>query len=173
MTDIDKKPKLSIIVAIAENGAIGKDNDLLWHLSGDLKRFKALTMGHPVVMGRKTWDSLPKRPLPGRLNIVMTGNPDFEAEGAVVVHSVNGVFDALKDSEEAFVMGGAAIYRTLMPWVDRLFVTWVYRSYDADVFFPPIDMSDFTLVHQTERMTDEKSGLEYAYAEYHRKSSQF
>ena len=100
MIDINKKPSLSIIVAIAQNGAIGKNNDLLWHLSGDLKRFKKLTTGHPVVMGRKTWESLPKRPLPGRKNIVFTQNPDFEAEGAEVVHSVNELFKTLKDCDE-------------------------------------------------------------------------
>ena len=80
MTDPNPLPKLSFIVAVAQNGAIGKNNDLLWHLGSDLKRFKQLTMGHPVVMGRRTWDSLPKKPLPGRQNIVMTNNPDFTAE---------------------------------------------------------------------------------------------
>ena len=89
MIDTNKKPNLSIIVAMAQNRAIGKDNDLLWHLSSDLKRFKQLTTGHPVVMGRRTWESLPKRPLPGRRNIVLTQNTDFEAAGAEVVHSVN------------------------------------------------------------------------------------
>ena len=84
MIDTNKKPNLSIIVAVAENRAIGKNNDLLWHLSDDLKRFKKLTTGHPVVMGRRTWESLPKRPLPGRRNIVFTQNPDFKAEGAFI-----------------------------------------------------------------------------------------
>lgn len=172
MIDINKKPNLSIIVAIAQNGAIGKDNDLLWHLSSDLKRFKALTTGHPVVMGRRTWESLPKRPLPGRRNIVFTQNHDYEAPGAEVVHSANGLFKALKDTDdEVFVMGGAAIYRLLLPFTNRLYVTHVYRDYDADVFFPTIDMSEFTEVNRTERMTDEKSGLEFCYAEYDRKPS--
>ena len=111
MIEIKKKSNLSIIVAMAENRAIGKDNDLLWHLSSDLKRFKKLTTGHPVVMGRRTWESLPKRPLPGRRNIVLTQNPDYVAEGAEVVHSVNDLFTALKDcDDEVFIMGGAAIY---------------------------------------------------------------
>ena len=153
MIDINKKPNLSIIVAQAENRAIGKNNDLLWHLSGDLKRFKALTMGHPVVMGRRTWESLPKRPLPGRRNIVLTQNPDFVAEGAEVVHSVNG----------------AAIYELLLPFTNRLYVTHVYRDFDGDVFFPVIDMSEFNLVKLSEPMFDEESGLDYAYEEYDRK----
>lgn len=170
MTDTNPTPNLSIIVAIAQNGAIGKDNDLLWHLSGDLKRFKQLTTGHPVVMGRRTWESLPKRPLPGRRNIVFTQNHDYEAPGAEVVHSVNGLFQALKDTDdEVFVMGGAAIYRLLLPFTNRLYVTQVYHDYDADVYFPTIDMSEFTLVSIGEPMFDEASGLDYAYEEYHRK----
>ena len=170
MIDIHKKPNLSIIVAVAQNGAIGKDNDLLWHLSGDLKRFKQLTTGHPVVMGRKTWESLPKRPLPKRQNIVMTQNPDFSAEGATVVHSINDLFKALKDcDDEVFVMGGAAIYKALLPFTNRLYITRVYRDYDADVYFPTIDMSEFTLVKLGEPILDEESGLDYAYEEYDRK----
>ena len=170
MIDINKKPNLSIIVAMADNRAIGKDNDLLWHLSDDLKRFKKLTTGHPVVMGRKTWESLPKRPLPGRRNIVFTQNPDYAANGAEVVHSVNGLFDTLKDcDDEVFVMGGASIYEMLLPFTKRLYVTRVYRDFDGDVYFPVIDMSDFTLVKFGEPMFDEESGLDYAYEEYDRK----
>ena len=170
MVDTHKKPNLSIIVAIAQNGAIGKDNDLLWHLSGDLKRFKQLTTGHPVVMGRKTWDSLPKRPLPKRQNIVMTNNPDFAADGVTVVHSVNDLFNVLKDcDDEVFVMGGAAIYKALLPFCRRLYITRVYRDYEADVYFPTIDMSEFTLVSLGEPLQDEESGLDFAYEEYERK----
>ena len=170
MIDINKKPSLSIIVAVAENLAIGKDNDLLWHLSGDLKRFKKLTTGHPVVMGRRTWESLPKRPLPERRNIVLTQNPDFKAEGAEVVHSVNGLFAALKDcDDEVFVMGGASIYKLLFPFTNRLYVTRIYREFDGDVFFPVIDMSEFNLVNLGDPMFDEESGLDYAYEEYDRK----
>ena len=170
MIDIINKPNLSIIVAMAENRAIGKDNDLLWHLSSDLKRFKKLTTGHPVVMGRRTWESLPKRPLPGRRNMVFTQNPDFKAEGAEVVHSVNGLFAELKDcDDEVFIMGGAAIYKLLLPFTNRLYVTRIYREFDGDVFFPIIDMSEFTLVKLSDPMFDEESGLDYAYEEYDRK----
>lgn len=170
MIKTDKTPNLSIIVAQAENRAIGKNNDLLWHLGSDLKRFKKLTMGHPIVMGRRTWESLPKRPLPGRRNIVLTHNPEFTAEGAEVVHSVNGLFSALKDcDDEVFVMGGAAIYELLLPFTNRLYVTRVYHEFDGDVFFPVIDMSEFTLVNLSEPMFDEESGLDYAYEEYDRK----
>ena len=170
MTNTNPKPNLSIIVAMAQNRAIGKNNDLLWHLSGDLKRFKKLTTGHPVVMGRKTWESLPKRPLPGRRNIVFTQNLDYVADGAETVHSVNGLFKALKDcDDEVFVMGGASIYQMLLPFTNRLYVTQVYRDFDGDVFFPVIDMSEFSMVQFGEPLYDEESGLDYAYEEYVRK----
>ena len=160
MIDTNKKPNLSIIVAQSENRAIGLDGDMPWHLSGDLKRFKALTMGHPVVMGRRTWESLPKRPLVGRRNIVFSQSESFAPEGAKVVHSINDVF----------IIGGGRIYNMLMPWVDRLYITWVHREFpEADTYFPVIDLSVFTKVNETERMLDEKSGLEFSYAEYDRK----
>ena len=174
MIDINKKPNLSIIVAQAENRAIGLGGDMPWHLGGDLRRFKALTMGHPVVMGRRTWESLPKRPLAGRRNIVFSQSENFSPEGAEVVRSVNGLFQLLRDcDDEVFIIGGGRIYRMLMPWVDRLYVTWVHREFpEADTYFPTIDLSEFTLVHQTERMLDEKSGLLFSYAEYDRKTMQ-
>ncbi len=171
MIKTDKKPNLSIIVAQAENRAIGLNGDMPWHLSGDLKRFKALTMGHPVVMGRRTWESLPKRPLAGRRNIVFSQSESFAPEGAEVVRSVNGLFDMLRDcDDEVFIIGGGRIYNMLMPWVNRLYITWVHREFpEADTFFPVIDLSEFTKVNETERMVDEKSGLEFSYAEYDRK----
>ena len=171
MINIDRKPNLSIIVAQAENRAIGLNGDMPWHLSGDLKRFKALTMGHPVVMGRRTWESLPKRPLVGRRNIVFSQSEDFAPEGAEVVRSVNDLFALLHDSDdEVFIIGGGRIYNMLMPWANRLYITWVHKVFpEADTFFPMIDHSEFTKVNETERMVDEKSGLEFSYAEYDRK----
>lgn len=170
MIDVNKKPFLSIIVAQAENRAIGLNGDMPWHLSGDLKRFKSLTLGHPVVMGRRTWESLPKRPLVGRRNIVLSQSEDFTPEGAEVVHSINGLFTLLHDcDDEVFIIGGGRIYNMLLPWVNRLYVTWVHKEFpEADTFFPEIDLSDFTKIHETERMTDEKSGLDFSYAEYDR-----
>ena len=171
MIDIHKKPNLSIIVAQAENRAIGLNGDMPWHLSGDLKRFKALTMGHTVVMGRRTWESLPKRPLPGRRNIVLSQSEGFAPEGAEVAHSINDLFSLLRDNdEEVFIIGGGRLYSLLMPWVNRLYITWVHREFpEADTFFPVIDLSEFTLIHETEHMVDEKSGLTFSYAEYDRK----
>lgn len=169
MIDPNPSPNLSLIVACASNMAIGKDNDLLWHLSDDLKRFKALTMGHPVIMGRRTWDSLPKKPLPGRRNIVLTHSCDFAPEGAEVARSVNAVLDMVRHDEEAFIMGGASVYQALLPFARRLLVTWVHEDFEADVFFPPIDMNLFLKVKETEPVRDERSGLVYTYADYERR----
>lgn len=169
-------PNLSIIVAVAQNWAIGKDNDLLWHISDDLKRFKALTSDHTVVMGRRTFDSLPKKPLPKRRNIVLTHDENFHydvpatATGTLeVAHSVASLLKMVEGEEETFLIGGATLYRDLLPWVGRMYVTWVYSDFEADAFFPKIDPSAFRQISLTDRMTDLESGLEYAYAEYVRR----
>ncbi len=164
---------LSIIVAVAQNMAIGKDNDLLWHISDDLQRFKAITGGHTVIMGRRTFDSLPKKPLPKRRNIVLTHDPNFsyplnpKATGTLeVAHSIPALFKMMEGEEETFLIGGGTLYRDLLPLVNRMYVTWVYRDFEADVFFPPIDLSAFWQASLSPRKTDPESGLEFAYAEY-------
>ena len=172
MIEISNIPNLSLIVAIAQNNAIGKDNDLLWHISDDLKRFKSLTSGHPVIMGRNTWNSLPRRPLPKRRNVVLTHDEHFCDDGAEVAHSLNQVFDLLRDEDESFVLGGAAIYRQMLPFVQRMYVTWVWQDFDADVFFPIIDLSLFAKVSETERLVDPESGLQFSYANYERRPAQ-
>lgn len=159
---------LSLIVAVAQNGAIGKDNDLLWHISDDLKHFKALTTGHPVIMGRRTFDSLPFKPLPKRRNIVLTHDRTFVSDGVEVVHSVEEIFETIKDEEEAFVIGGAAIYQLLLPYVHRLYVTQVYQDFDADTYFPPIRPDEFRQIAASPLQTDSASGLTYAYIDYQR-----
>ena len=176
MISLTPQHNLSIIVAVAQNMAIGRDNDLLWHLSDDLRRFKAITSGHTVVMGRRTFESLPKKPLPRRRNIVLTHDPEFlyevppTATGTLeVAHSIAELLRMTADEEETFLIGGGTLYRDLLPWVNRMYVTWVYRDFEGDTFFPVIDPSAFRQVSLTERMTDAESGLEYAYAEYVRK----
>lgn len=176
MIDIRPKYNLSIIVAVAQNMAIGRDNDLLWHLSDDLKRFKSLTSGHTVIMGRRTFDSLPKKPLPKRRNIVLTHDEGFHYEvpetatGTLeVAHSMTEVLRMVEGEEETFIMGGGTIYRDFLPLVNRLYVTWVYEDFEADVYFPIIDRSVWQEVSLTERMLDEETGLWYAYAEYIKK----
>lgn len=131
-------PRISLIVAVAKNGVIGHDNTLPWRIPEDLKRFKALTIGKPVIMGRKTWDSLPKKPLPGRTNIVVTRNPEFHAEGAVVVHSFADAVTRA-DAEEIAVIGGQAIFAEALPIADIIHMTQVAASPDGDTFMPLID----------------------------------
>lgn len=159
---------LSIIVAVAQNLAIGKDNDLLWHISADLKRFKLLTTGHTIVMGRRTFDSLPKKPLPKRRNIVLTHAIDFHPEGVEVAHNINELLLMIEGEEEVFVMGGATIYQQLLPYTSKLYVTWVHHSFDGDVFFPPIKEEDFRQFQSSSPTLDEPSGLTYHYADYER-----
>lgn len=176
MVDIHPKPNISMIVACAQNMAIGKDNDLLWHISDDLKRFKALTSGHAVVMGRKTFQSLPKKPLPKRRNIVLTHDTDFHfdvpatATGTLeIAHSLAQVEKMIANEEETFIIGGAAIYKAFLPMVKNLYVTWVYQDFDADVYFPVIDRSVFQQVKITDKQLDPETGLYFAYADYIRK----
>lgn len=138
---------LSIIVARAENGVIGKENRLIWHLSDDLKRFKTLTMGHPIVMGRKTFESLPKV-LPGRTHYVLTGNRDYKApEGVLLFHSVEKLLSALPEGEN-FVIGGEHMYRALFPYADTLYITEVRKPYEGDAFFPEFDETQWQLVRK-------------------------
>lgn len=166
MVNPSPTPDFSLIVAMAQNGAIGKNNDLLWHISDDLKRFKSLTSGHTVIMGRRTFDSLPKKPLPKRRNIVLTTDTEFHYDGVEVAHSLPALFDMVRFDESPFIMGGANLYKQLLPFSNRLYVTMVYRDFDADVFFPTIDRSVFREVSASPRFTDETSGLDYSYIDY-------
>jgi dihydrofolate reductase len=137
---------ISIIVAIAENYAIGKNNGLLWHIPGDLKRFKRLTTGHTVIMGKKTYESLPRRPLPNRVNIIITDNPEDHFDQCVMAFSIEDALTKTDLSDENFIIGGASVYRQFLPFTDRLYITWVHKSFDGDVFFPEIDFSEWLLI---------------------------
>ena len=135
---------LSIIVARARNGVIGRDNRLIWHLPDDLKRFKALTMGHPIVMGRKTFESLPKV-LPGRVHYVLTGNPDYQVpEGVLLFHDVKKLLAALP-AGESFVIGGEHMYRELLPYADTMYITEIEEDFEGDAYFPRFDPFRWTL----------------------------
>lgn len=131
------KPKISIIAVISENKALGKDNRLLWHIPEDMKRFKNITTGHPIIMGRKTFESL-GRPLPNRTNIVITRNPSFNVIGAVTVDSLDKALESARqiEKDEIFIIGGGQIFREAMPVVDKLYLTIVEGKYEADTFFP-------------------------------------
>ena len=124
-----------MIVAVARNGVIGKDNRLPWRIPEDLKRFRALTMGHHIIMGRHTWESI-GRPLPGRTSVVVTRSAAYSAPGAVVVHSLADALAACADDDEVFVIGGAQIYREALPLAERIYLTRIDADYAGDVFFP-------------------------------------
>jgi dihydrofolate reductase len=143
--DVVKRPRIAFVVAVARNGVIGRQGTLPWRISSDLKRFKAITMGKPVIMGRKTWESLPRRPLPGRLNIVITRDRQYRAEGAAVVVSVAEALAQARqaESDEICVIGGSEIFRQMLPMADRLYLTEVDLAPDGDVHFPPLDRSEW------------------------------
>ena len=136
---------VSIIVAIAQNGTIGDKNALLWHIKEDMRFFRTTTSGHPVIMGRKTFESLGSKPLPKRTNIVIT-RAEREFEGALTAHSLQEAIRMAGDDEEIFIMGGAQIYREALPVVDRMYITHVERDYEGDTVFPEIDYSKWKLV---------------------------
>lgn len=140
---------ISIIVAIAEDYGIGYKNELLWHIPEDLKRFKQITSGKTVVMGKRTWESLPKRPLPLRKNIVITDNPEDKFDGAVMAYSIPGAVE-MSGNDEIFIIGGGSIYKQFMLLADRLYITHVHSSSLADVYFPEIDKSVWNIVSREE-----------------------
>lgn len=147
-----QKPEIVLIAAIARNRVIGKDNRLLWHLPEDMAHFKALTAGHAVIMGRKTWDSLPPRfrPLPGRHNIVITRQTDWKAPGATVCHDIGEALQAVSGEVTAFVIGGEQIYAQAMACADRLEITEVDQSPEGDAWFPVIPAVDWKISAKTE-----------------------
>lgn len=148
---------ITLVVAAARNGVIGKDGAIPWHIGDDLKRFKALTMGQPIVMGRKTWDSLPRKPLPGRVNIVVTRQPGWQAQGALVVSSPQA---ALAQRDNVFVIGGAEIYRAFLPLADRIELTEVDADFGGDAHFT-FDRGAWNEIARERHATPE--GLGYSY----------
>lgn len=159
---------ISIIVAVSEDWGIGKDNELLWHISEDLKRFKRLTMDKTVVMGKRTWESLPKRPLPGRRNIVLTDNKNENIEGAVTAYSIEEALELCKNDDEVFIMGGGSIYRQFLPYSDKLYITHVHRYAPADIFFPPIDPREWRISDEEDFSTGGDNPIPYTYTIYER-----
>lgn len=160
------KPALILIAAVARRGAIGKNNQLLVHLPGDLPRFRRLTMGHPIIMGRKTWDSI-GRPLPGRRNIVITRNADWSAAGAEPVPSLAAALALAGQVERVCVIGGAEIYALALPLADELLLTEIDADFEADAYFPAWQREHFDIVSSELQTTPE--GLTYCYVDYRRK----
>ena len=161
-------PLVSIIVATDERGAIGRDGGLPWHLPDDLKRFKALTIGKPVVMGRKTWDSIGK-PLPGRLNIVVSRCRDLQIPGATVVASLEEAFAAAGDVPEVCIIGGAEIYRLALPRTDVIHLTRVHTVVQADTFFPELVPSEWDELPGAEHGVDDRHACAYSLLELRRR----
>lgn len=158
--------KLSLIVAVAENGVIGHNNQLIWHLPNDLKQFKRLTTGHCIIMGRKTFDSIGK-PLPNRTSIIISRNTDFQIENCITVSSLeNAISEAKKiENEETFIIGGAEIYRLALPIVDKIYLTEVHHAYEGDTFFPEIDKNIWKEIRREDFEKDEKHLVNYSFVE--------
>lgn len=164
------KPEIDIIVAVAPDGAIGRRGDLLFHISADLRRFKQLTMGHPVIMGRKTFESLPKGALPGRRNIVISRNASFTAPDVETVLSLDKAIALCDGVDKVFVIGGAQIYAEAIGSADRLCLTRFNRTLpDADCFFPAIDPAVWSVDEVGEWLSDEKSGVGFRFETLRRK----
>jgi dihydrofolate reductase len=151
----------TIVVAISENNAIGKDNQLLWYLPADLKHFKNITTGHTVIMGRKTYDSVGK-PLPNRRNIIIT-RQDIKIEGCEVVKSIEDALALCAGEQEVFIVGGAEIYKQAMHLTDRIYLTIVHQKFDADSFFPEIDYNIWKETAREDHQPDEKNNLAYSF----------
>ncbi len=164
-----QQPLISLIAAMAENGTIGRDNSLPWRLPDDLKRFKALTMGKHLLMGRRTYESI-GRPLPGRTCLVLTRDRDWDAEGAVVVHSLGQALSYARDAEELLAIGGAEIYRLLMPFARRIYLTLVHAEIPGDTFFPDFDPTQWADVECRSYPADERNTYPFTFVTLERKS---
>ncbi len=166
--------KISIIVAVAENGVIGKNNDLPWHLPKDMKYFRDTTMGHCVIMGRKNYDSIPLkyRPLEGRTNIIVTRQKNFKAENCIVVNSIEDALEVAKkkNESEVFVIGGAEVFKHTINIADKLYYTRIYNSFEGDVYFPKLDLSKWNLLSKKDVSTDEKNKFPFSFCVYERKN---
>lgn len=167
--------KISMIAAVAENNAIGINNKMPWYLPGDLRYFKAVTMGKPIIMGRKTFDSL-RKPLPGRTNIVITRDDDWHHEGVKVVHSLDEALALAEDialingNDEVMVIGGAQIYKQALDKADRLYLTKVYQSFEGDAFFPDINESNWLETARQDMQSEDEEPLTFSYLVLDRKA---
>ena len=156
------KPRISIIVAMDQNGLIGKDNGLPWHLPADLKHFKQITMGKPIIMGRKTFESIGK-PLPGRVNIVLTRNTGYQAQGCMVVGSLDDAIEVAGSVDEVMIIGGATLYKKVLGQVDRIYLTQVQAQLNGDTWFPSLDESKWVEAQRVEHSADEINPYAYTF----------
>ncbi len=157
-----------MIAAVAENNALGKNNELVWHLPNDFKRFKSLTTNHYIIMGRKTFESFPK-PLPNRVHVVITRQTDYNPEGCIVVDSMEKALSVCPENEDSYIIGGGEIYNLGLPFADIIEITKVHHTFDADAFFPKIKENEWQLVETEENFKDDKHLYDYTYETYIRK----
>ena len=158
---------ITLIAAAAENNALGKDNDLVWHLPDDFKRFKKLTTGHHIIMGRKTYESFPK-PLPNRTHVVITRQKDYKPDGAIIVHSLEEALKEVKEDSQPFVIGGGEIYKLALDIADKIELTRVHGTFEADTFFPDIDPDQWVLTTSEYHEKDERHDYSFTYLTYQR-----
>lgn len=155
---------ISIISALAQNRAIGKKNDLPWHLPADLKHFKELTLGKTIVMGLNTFHSIGSRPLPNRKNIVLSSDKNTKLpEGVLLANSVDEVLEMTKGEKEVMICGGAMVYQQFLPLADRLYLTYIHHDFEGDIFFPEFNQDDYALVSQEDYQPDEKNNYAYSF----------
>jgi dihydrofolate reductase len=159
---------ITLIAAVAENNALGKDNQLLWHLPDDFKRFKNITSGHHIIMGRKTFESFPK-PLPNRIHVIITRQKDYQPEGFLIVDSLAKAISVCPKNEELFIIGGGEIYNQSIEMADKLDITRVHHTFDADTFFPEIDLTKWKLTSEEYHPKDEKHRFDFTFETYLKK----
>ena len=157
-----------LIAAAAENNALGKNNEMVWHLPDDFKRFKHFTSGHHIIMGRKTFESLQK-PLPNRTHVVITRQKDYQPEGCIVVDSMENAIAVCPKDQDIYVIGGGEIYNLSLPFADKIELTRVHHTFEADAFFPEINPAEWELITEKNHPKDEKHNLDFSYQTFIRK----
>ncbi len=160
--------EITIIAAVSENNVLGKNNKLIWHIPNDLKRFKKLTLGHSVIMGRKTFESI-ARPLPQRKNIILTRNKNYKAKGAVIAHNVKEALNFCENDNQPFIIGGGEIYKLFMSISNKIELTRIHKSYDGDAFFPEILEEKWKLVNSKKNNLNETKIINFSYLTYIKK----
>lgn len=160
---------LTTIAAVAQNGVIGNNNDLIWRLPDDLKHFKNLTKGHTMIMGRKTWESIGAKPLPHRRHIIITRNFDYEADGAEIVSTIDEALELAHTDEHVFIAGGGEIYKLAMPYIQRMELTIVHHDFDGDTYFPDFEESQWRELKSTRHEADERHAYPFSFITLERK----
>lgn len=156
---------ITLIAAASENNALGKDNQLVWHLPNDFKRFKEITSGHYIIMGRKTFESFPK-PLPNRTHIIITRQKNYKVENCIVVNSIKEAIDASPKNEDIFIIGGAEIYNQSIDFADKIELTRVHANFEADAYFPEINTTNWKLIFEENHKKDEKHNFDFTFQTY-------